>query len=153
MGKGIMPLANYTTTVSAAKSVAEIHVMLVEHRAREILTNYSPDGQIESLSFVISTPYGAMGIRLPINLDAIIKVLERQGVYPYLRTREQAGKIAWRIIRDWVRAQMAILETEMVKMEQIFLPYMITPDNRTLYENMADKGFYLTEGKPGGEKG
>jgi len=24
---------------------------------------------------------------------------------------------------------------------------MITPDNRTLYENMADKGFYLTEGK------
>jgi hypothetical protein len=42
---------------------------------------------------------------------------------------------------------MAILETDMVRLEQIFLPYMITPDGKTLYENMVDKGFYLTEGK------
>jgi len=35
----------------------------------------------------------------------------------------------------------------MVKMEQIFLPYMITKNNQTLYESMVDRGFYLTEGK------
>ena len=66
---------------------------------------------------------------------------------PRYANHQQAVRIAWRIVKDWVRAQMAILETEMVKMEQIFLPYMITNNNQTLYESMVDRGFYLTEGK------
>ncbi len=57
-----------------------------------------------------------------------------------------AARVGWRILKDWVRAQMAILETEMVEIEQIFLPYMEAKDGRTLYETMIDKGFYLTEG-------
>jgi len=143
-----MPLANYTTTVSAARTVAEIQDILAKHGAKEILSNYSDDGIIESLSFIVSTSHGNLGFHLPVNPDAVQKILSKQLRVPRsLQTHEQAVKIAWRIVRDWVRAQMAILETEMVKMEQIFLPYMITPDNRTLYENMADKGFYLTEGE------
>lgn len=35
----------------------------------------------------------------------------------------------------------------MVKMEQIFLPYMVTKDDKTLYEAMVDKQFYLTQGE------
>jgi hypothetical protein len=47
---------------------------------------------------------------------------------------------------------MALLETEMVKMEQIFLPYMITGDNKTLFERMVDHKFMLPEGSgKGGE--
>lgn len=141
-----MPLANYTTTVSAARTVAEIQDILVKHGAREVLSNYSADGVIESLSFIVRTPYGNMGIRLPVDPDAVLKVLDRQGVPNHLKTREQVVKIAWRIVKDWVRAQLALLETEMVKMEQIFLPYMITKDDKTLYEAMVDKQFYLTEG-------
>jgi len=142
-----MPLANYTTTVSAARTVAEIEEILAKHGAREVLKNYSEDGVIESVSFAVSTPYGNMGVRLPVNPGAVLRVLERQNVPRHLKTREQAVKIAWRIVKDWVRAQMAILETEMVKMEQIFLPYMITPNDKTLYEAMRDKKFYLEEGK------
>ncbi|GAJ03343.1 unnamed protein product, partial [marine sediment metagenome] len=48
-------------------------------------------------------------------------------------------------------AQMAILETEMVKMEQIFLPYVITQSGRTLYEAMVDRHFQLGPGE--GDKG
>ena len=40
----------------------------------------------------------------------------------------------------------AILETEMVRMEQIFLPYVVTPNGRTLYDAMVDAKF-LTEGR------
>ena len=143
-----MPLANYTTTVSAARTVAEIQDILAKHGAREILSNYSDDGIIESLSFIVSTPHGNLGFHLPVNPDAVQKVLRQQPRVPRsLQTHEQAVKIAWRITRDWVRAQMAYLETEMVKMEQIFLPYMITPNDKTLYEAMRDKKFYLEEGK------
>jgi hypothetical protein len=141
-----MPLANYTTTVSAQRTVAEIQEILAKHGAREILVNYSDDGVVESLAFIVLTPYGKMPIRLPVNPQAILKVLEKQRVPRSLQTHEQAVKIAWRILRDWIRAQMAILETEMVRMEQIFLPYMIAKDNKTLYEAMVDHKFYLPQG-------
>lgn len=142
-----MPIANYSTTVDALKTVGEIQGILVAHGARSILMNYGKDGGIESLSFIVETPYGDMPIRLPINAKAVLKVLEEQRVPPRYANYQQAVRIAWRIVKDWVRAQMAILETEMVKMEQIFLPYMITKNNQTLYESMVDRGFYLTEGK------
>jgi hypothetical protein len=142
-----MPIANYSTTVDALKTVGEIQGILVAHGARSILMNYGKDGSIESLSFIVETPYGDMPIRLPINARAVLKVLEEQRVPPRYANYPQAVRIAWRIVKDWVRAQMAILETEMVKMEQIFLPYMITKNNQTLYESMVDRGFYLTEGK------
>ena len=142
-----MPIANYSTTVDALKTVGEIQGILVAHGAKSILMNYGKDGSIESLSFIVETPYGDMPIRLPIDARAVLKVLEKERVPPRYANYQQAVRIAWRIVKDWVRAQMAILETEMVKMEQIFLPYMITKNNQTLYESMVDRGFYLTEGK------
>lgn len=145
------PLANYTTSVEAIKSVGEIQGILVAHGARSILINYAKDSTVESLSFIVRTPYGDMPIRLPVNPHAVLKVLEEQGAPPRYANYPQAVRIAWRILKDWVRAQMAILETEMVRMEQIFLPYMVTKDDKTLYEAMVDKKFFLTEGEKEGK--
>lgn len=142
-----MPIANYSTSIEAIKTVGEIQGILVAHGAKAILMNYTDEGILESLSFIVSTPYGDMPIKLPVDAKAVLKVLERQRVPGRYSTHAQAVRVAWRIVKDWVRAQMAILETEMVRMEQIFLPYMITKDERTLYEAMVDRKFYLTEGK------
>ena len=142
-----MPIANYSTSVEAIKTVGEIQGILVGHGARSILTNYAADRTIESLSFIVDTPYGDMAIKLPVNPTAVLKVLREQRVPPRFANYPQAVRIAWRILKDWVRAQMAILETEMVKMEQIFLPYMITKDDKTLYEAMVDHKFYLPPGE------
>lgn len=144
-----MPIANYTTTVEALKTVGEIQGILVGHGAKSIKMDYGRDGNIESLAFIVETPYGDMPVRLPVDARAVLKVLENQGVPPRYASYPQAVRIAWRIVKDWVRAQMAILETEMVRMEQIFLPYMITKDDRTLYEAMVDHKFYLTAGEGG----
>lgn len=46
---------------------------------------------------------------------------------------------------------MALLDTEMVNLEQIFLPYMISKGNKTLYEVMVDNRFLLTQGETAGE--
>jgi len=121
-----MPIANYTTSVDALKTVGEIQGILVGHGARQILINYSGDGTIESLSFFCSTPHGFIPFRLPCDANAVLKVLERDGAPPRYANYPQAVRVAWRILRDWVRAQMALLETEMVSIEQVFLPYMMT---------------------------
>ena len=150
-----MALLNYTTTIEASKTVGEIQGILAGHGAKSILIDYAEDGIIEALSFRVLTPHGDVAIRLPVNPEAVLKVLTQQnrlGRVPkrYL-THAQAVRVAWRIVKDWVAAQMAILETEMVRMEQIFLPYVLTQSGRTLYEAMVDRHFQLGPGEKGEE--
>ena len=144
-----MALLNYSTTIEAIKTAGEIQGILAGHGAKSIKTAYSEDGLVEALSFLILTPQGEIGIRLPINPDAVLKVLTQQNelgrVPKRCLTRVQAVRVAWRIVKTWVQAQMAIIETEMVKTEQVFLPYVITESGRTLYEVMVDSHFQLKE--------
>ena len=134
-----MPLANYTTRVSVSQSANEIMDMLRAANAIQVLTDYD-NGVIKGLSFVISTPNGELPFRMPINTDAVVKVLTRQ-----MRGRPpkpgHAERVAWRIVRDWLRYQLALLETEMVQLEEIFLPYLRLNADETLYERMLDGGF------------
>ncbi len=142
-----MPIANYTTSVGADRTVQEIQSILVKHGARQMLLDYDANGQIMSLSFIVDTPYGAIPFRLPANALAVQKVLEQDRVGQRYLTYEHCVKVTWRILKDWVRAQMALLETEMVTVEQIFLPYMVVDEKSTLYEKMIDSKFLLSGGK------
>lgn len=126
-----MPLLNYTTKVNVYTTLGEIQGQLVAHGAKKIVQDYDEDGHIAALSFLIDTPAGPRGIRLPANVDAVHAVLTRQKVKC---DRDQAERVAWRIVKDWVEAQMAILESEMVQMDEIFLPYMVDKSGQTLFQ-------------------
>jgi hypothetical protein len=152
------PIANYTTTVTALKSIGEITGMLVAHGATHILTDYK-NAEPVGIAFIITGPYGDTPFRLPANVEKVEAVLLQQlasSTYKQwdreyqaqkkAKIKEQAGKVAWRILKDWVRAQMAILETEMVTIDQIFLPYMqVDAKGKTLYEAMRDHRFQIPE--------
>lgn len=141
-------LLNYTTSIESSKTINEIMTILAKNGANAILVNYDGDGHISGLSFKINTTQGnELGIKLPVNHEAVLKILERQRVARGYQTKEQSLRVAWRILKYWVEAQMAILQVEMVTLEQIFLPYFITPSGKTLYESMVDSHFQLTEGK------
>ena len=126
-----MPILNYTTNVDVYTTLGAIRGQLVKHGAKMIMQDYDDEGHIAALSFLIDTPAGARGIRLPANVDAVHAVLTRQKVKC---DREQAERVAWRIVKDWVEAQMAILESEMVQMDEIFLPYMVNGQGQTLFQ-------------------
>ena len=70
-------ILNYTTTIDAYKTVSEIEYILVKHKAKSVLKNYTNDGSIESLSFIVEIPTGQMPIKLPVNTDAALAVLIR----------------------------------------------------------------------------
>ncbi len=150
-----MGLLNYSTKIPAAQTAGEVQAALAKHGAKAVMIEYDKDGTAESLSFQIQRGDNPLGFSLPIQPDAVLKVLQEQYGGGKLRshqgrpTREQAVRVAWRILKDWVEAQMAILETRMVTMEQVFLPYMLTRENKTLYQAMVDRGFYLPEGRGG----
>ena len=135
-----MPLLNYTTKVNVYTTMGEIQAHLVKHGARKIMQDYDDDGRIAALTFSINTPAGVRVIRLPANVDAVHNVLTRQKVKC---DREQAERVAWRIVKDWVEAQMAILESEMVQMDEIFLPYMVNDKGQTVFEAYRDNQLRL----------
>ena len=118
-----MPLLNYTTKVDVYTTLGAIQGQLVKHGAKKIMQDYDGEGNISALSFLIDTPAGPRGIRLPA---------------------DERG--AWRIVKDWVEAQMAILESEMVQMDEIFLPYMIDNTGKTLFEAYRNNQLALTGG-------
>lgn len=60
---------------------------------------------------------------------------------------EQSERVAWRIVKDWVEAQMAILESEMVTMDEIFLPYMLNRNGDTVYKLFTNKALLLNGGQ------
>ena len=137
-----MPLLNYTTKVDIFTTLGQIEGMLVKHGARSILKDYDSDGRVVAVSFQINTPVGIQAVRLPANVEAVQKVLAKQKVKC---DYEQAERVAWRIVKDWVEAQMAILESEMVTMDEIFLPYMIADvGGNTMYQLFTSKALQIT---------
>ncbi len=137
-----MPILNYTTKVDVYKTVGEIQGNLVRNGAKKILTDYDDDGYIVALSFMVDTPSGLVPIRLPSNVSRVHAVLLRQKVKC---DHAQAERVSWRIVKDWIEAQMAILESEMVTMDEIFLPYVVQKE-QTHYEAFREKQLKLSEG-------
>ena len=148
-----MAIKNFTTDVPVNRTVSEIHLMLADHGAKRILFDYGDDGKVNAISFTISTPYGEQAIKLPANAERVRAVLHEQKNSTKNRSRtpiddsqEQADRVAWRIVKDWLAAQLAILETEMVTVQQVFLPDFINNKGETLYEVYAS-GNLLIEGE------
>ena len=142
-----IPLLNYTTKIPAEQTAAEIMSILVKKAATEILTHYGPGGMATGLKWRMETANGTMGFSLPINTDAVFEILTRDRV---MKTNsaarmQQANRTAWRIIKEWIVAQMALIETEMVTVEEVFLPYMLT-GRQTLYQALSNGDLKMLPG-------
>jgi len=146
-----MPLLDYTSKVPVSRTIAQVQAKLVEHGARAVMMEYDDRGRTIALAFKVNMPNGDLPIRLPIDTAATLRVLQRQAENREIPGRyaeeAHAYRVAWRNIFHWVSAQLALLETEMVRLEQIFLPYVITPGGQTIYQVMAEKHFQLGPGE------
>ena len=142
------PILKYTTSIPVGKTAGEIQALLATHGANAVLMEYDQGGVI-ALSFKLATPQGEAGFRLPVNAQAILKVLERDGVERRYRTYEHAQRVAWRIIKDWVASQVALVEAEMVRMEEVFMPYLLVTPKQTLFERWESGQLRLGPGKEG----
>lgn len=145
-----MSILNYTTKIDADKTAQEIAKCLSAHGAKAILTEYDPkDNYVSSLSFKISINNQDVSFRLPCEWAPILDIFSNDRKVPRRSvTREQAVRTAWRIVKDWVEAQMALVETRMVRTEEVFMPYIITKNGQTLAERMQENpAFLLGDGK------
>lgn len=146
-----MPLLNYTTSIAAEKSVAEISKSLAKVGARKVMYDYDDQGNIIALSFSIAFERNSsqeVAFRLPTDYRPVLQVLQQDRKVPRgLKTQEQALRVAWRITKDWVEAQCAYIETSMVTTAQVFLPYAVTKDGSSVWQSIASNpGMLLGDG-------
>ena len=118
------------------------HVPALEKGARPRSLEFGPDGQPAGLKWRVDSRHGPLGFALPIKAEAVYTVLTQQKIMPTNSQgrKEQANRTAWRIVKEWVAAQMALIETGMVEMEEVFLPYMLT-EGRTAYQVLSANKF------------
>jgi hypothetical protein len=140
-----MPILNYTTKIDPAKTAGEVQTILVKAGAVGVAMQFD-NGDPVGLAFTAMTPFGLREFTLPTNWEAVQRVLRRQKVQPAFQTVEHAKRVAWRIVKDWVEAQLAIIQTEMVTIDQVMLPYMRNGDDgRTVFEQYQEGQRLLLE--------
>jgi hypothetical protein len=145
-------IKNFSTSIDASKTIGEIELMLTKFGITKILKEYDENGLINMLTFAIRTKYGEMPVKLPINIQGIMNVFKIQVSNNKLPrkfwgsewSKEQAYRVGWRILKDWLDSQLNLLSIEMVKIEEIFLPYIYNPSlGKTIFEMIEGKKFNL----------
>lgn len=125
-------IANRTTSVSAVKSVSEIQAMLAEARASALTIDYS-DGEPSGLSFTLTRENHSLHFRLPCNWSGTLQAMKRdKKCERRLLQPEQAKRVAWRVLRDWIRAQLTLVEAGASSIEEVMIPYLVTNDGTTV---------------------
>jgi len=151
-----MPLLNYTSNVDADKTAMEITRCLSSHGAQSVMTDYNSEDQtIVSISFLLAVNGKSIKFRLPCDWKPVYEILTRDKNYDrYFKEKKeklksdarlQAVRTAWRIVKDWVEAQMALVEAHQAKTEQVFLPYVVMKGGKTLSDQILG-GELLLEG-------
>lgn len=133
-----MPIKNYTTKIDAVQTVGEIQGLLAGHGARKVMMDYSDQGRVEAVTFGLILNGNMAGFKIDARPEGVMAVMKKDGVRC---DAAQAERIAWRNVKDWIAAQLALVETEQATMEQVFLPYLLDSAEKTLYEKVLESGF------------
>lgn len=133
-----MAILNYTTKISPVKTIAEISECLVKHGATKIVTDYSGQTPV-ALTFSISMQGSLVLFSLPCNYSSVLKAMTKDKSVPRkLCCEDQALRVSWRILKEWVQAQCAIIESQLAELPEVFLPYAVTKSGSTLYRELKE---------------
>ena len=154
-------LKNYTTKINASQTISEIEKILAINGAKGIMKEYDTEGTgiVKLIYFMIETKQGEITYKLPCDYRKIRQTLidlKKQRkiniTKPKAQSLENANNIGWRIIKDWLEAQLSLIRIEMTEFEQIFLPYAYdVRTNKTLYEKLKETNYQmLIEGNNNG---
>ena len=136
-----MTIANRNTTVDASKTVAEIQSMLAKAGARHMLIEYDQSDPV-ALAFKIEVKGSPISFRLPCNWKGVLKALHGQVPSRMLNT-QHARRVGWRILKDWLRAQLSLIATGASSMEEVMLPWAIMCTGETVATEMLSNKPHL----------
>lgn len=133
---------NYTTTIAAKRTAAECLDLLGDAGADHVSVSYA-DRKPVGLVFSLHTAGGYRDFALPVDGAAMQAVLGKelrasrphvsQAEFSRMLGADHALNVAWRVVRDWLAAQLALIAAGMAALDQVMLPYLQV-DGATLYD-------------------
>ena len=140
--KHIMALKNYTSKSKNTFDV--IQKCLASHGAQKLMFDYNSQGQVVALAFAMEIEGRLIGFKLLARIEQVEAVLkEEKRWHRSQELNDQGYRTGWANIRDWVTAQMALVDTRMAQLQEVFLPYMAGKNGKTLYESMEENRLLL----------
>lgn len=146
-----MPILNYTTSISPHKTVGEIQQILVKHGATSISIDYEGSDPV-AVTFLVAVDGRWINYRLPSHHSGVYSRLAKDRNVPKrYKSEEQSIRVAWRIVKDWVEAQMAIIEAGVAELAEVFLPYAVGKNGETFFQAFKERPHLLLGTGNGGD--
>lgn len=143
-----MKLYMETTQIPAEKTAQEIHSLLVQAGARQVLTEYNDKREITGIHFIMAVNNQQIPFKMPVRTETLLiyfsKKARKTGYYNSAKQQavmDKAKRVAWRQLLRWIEAQLAFIDSGMAETAEVFMPYVQVAPNETLYQRAVTQGF------------
>ncbi len=129
-----------------------IEAKLANHGASQILKLYDDQKRVKGICFIIVMGGREIPFKLPARVAECENVLRsnlssRARPETIKKIAAQAERTAWKILLDWVEAQMAMIELAQVEIMEVFLPYLYDrQEKKTYFELIKSRGYKALPG-------
>lgn len=134
----------HTTKVSAESTAGEIVNVLIEAGASGVQLMAS-EKRVSGIQFVLEMPaQGRMVFKVPVKVEPMVKALKLSRKRGTKRSKEklhdQAERTAWRLALQWIKTQLAMVSAEQADICEVFMPYLMNAEGKTLYQHAVESG-------------
>jgi hypothetical protein len=146
---GFEMLKNYTTKINFNQSLIEIEKLLISIGAKKIIKEYDEQGIPKAVIFDFELEERRIPVRLPARIDRIPEALRRHfnnnkdsgAKYRLKQAMQSPQNVGWRILKDWLEANIAIMQLDQINMMEALLPFSVMTNGQTLYELLESHNF------------
>ena len=140
-----MAILFYTTSIATNKTANEIQSILAEGGALAVMAEFEGK-DVSAISFRADLNGQILSFKLPVNAEGVYRVMKADKDIPFrLKTMEQAKRTAWRVVKGWIVAQMALVEAEQAELTEVFFPYLQDNTGVTVYNKIRAGNLKLLE--------
>lgn len=127
--------------------MGEIQTALARRGVQRISTLFDDDGTPAGLGFTMKTDYGVGEFEPPVRTGGVLAAMKRDTKIPKAKqTAEQAARAAWRIAKDWLEAQSALIDAGLASLDEVMMPYLLVAADRTAYVDMRKRLLAIESG-------
>jgi hypothetical protein len=136
----------YASATTGEKAQAEIKKILRRLGCQDI--GFMEEDDTHALVLVFKHRGRPFQYRAPAKGWAALYLRENPWTHRHRKSQVEHEQAALRqgyvaahsVVRDWVKAQITVIECGFAKFETMFMPYMLTSDGRTVNERVEELG-------------